>query len=86
MIDIALKDEATELIEAIYDFKEKYAKDLNSLETIIEFCYKHDLDLQEVGEILAEHTEYTKILEQELISQKYSRNFIKSEKIDEKEW
>lgn len=86
MNEILLKDQASELIEAIYAFRDEYAKDLNSLDTILEFCYRYDLDIQGVGELLAEHSEYVKLLEQELVREKYSRNFVHTEQIDENEW
>jgi hypothetical protein len=82
------KNDAQELIEKIYKFKREKCEDLSLMETMIEYSYKFDLPLQEMGNILSEHKEFVKILEKQLIKDKYiqSEEEEYESEIDDDEW
>jgi len=67
------KSEAEELIEKIYEFKREKCSDLTLMETMIEYSYKFDLPLQEMGNILSEHKTFVNIFEKQLEREKYIR-------------
>jgi hypothetical protein len=64
---------ATDLIDDIFKFKKNYCRDLTILETIIEYGYKKDIPLQEIGNIIADHKEYVEILRKTLVKEGYFR-------------
>lgn len=80
--------DAEDLIEDIYRFKKEKAQDLTIMETMIEYSSRYDIPLQELGGIISEHETFTKILEKELIKDKYIRleNTEDLGSINEDEW
>ena len=87
--DIKLFEKASDLISDIYKFKREKASDLTMMETIIEYSYSTGLPLQEIGNLLAEHEPYKKILKSELIRDNFFKDetvLIDNSSIDEEEW
>jgi hypothetical protein len=71
--DSDLYRSATDLIDDIFKFKTDFCQDLTILETIIEYGYKKDIPLQELGNIIADHKEYVEILRKTLVKEGYFR-------------
>jgi len=85
--EIELHDVATELIEDIFLFKKERANDLTLLETIIEYAHYKDIPLQEIGNSIADHKEYTEIFRKTLINEGYFRDEdYQPTKMIEEEW
>ena len=81
------KTDAEELIEKIYDFKKEKCQDLSLMETMIEYGYKFDMPLQEMGNILGEHKTFVGMLEKQLEREGYIRTADSSDdQINEEEW
>jgi len=64
---------SNDLIEDIFRFKKEKCKNLSLIETMIEYSFKNDIPLQELGNIIADHKDYMEILRQELIDEGYFR-------------
>lgn len=88
MEEVDLKSRANELIEDIFLFKSEKCKDLSLIDTIIEYSFKHNLPLQEVGNVLADHKEFVSILEKQLEKEGYIRVYgsDKSPSVFDDEW
>lgn len=71
--DVDLYRSATDLIDDIFRFKTERCQELTILETIIEYGYKNDIPLQELGNIIADHKEYVEILRKTLVKEGYFR-------------
>ena len=87
------KTDAEELIEKIYSFKKDKCQDLGLMDTMIEFSYKFNIPLQEMGNILSEHKIFVGILEKQLEREGFIKKPIsseeetkKTEEINEEEW
>ena len=81
------KADADALIEDIYKFKREKAEDLTMMETLIEYSFKHDIPLQELGNVISEHNFFVSILEKELAKEKYIRlEDEEDDNFDEEEW
>jgi len=65
------KKEVEDLIEDIFKFKKEKCPDFNTIDVIIEYAYKNNRDVQELGNILAQHKEFVTILEKQLKREKY---------------
>lgn len=79
--DVDLKCRANELIEDIFAFRSKYCSDLSLIDTMIEYSFKYDIPLQELGNTIADHKEFVTILEKQLEREGY----IKVSKINEED-
>jgi hypothetical protein len=80
-------DIANKLIEDIYKFKREYAQDLTLMDTIIEYSIKNNHPIQDIGNILADHKEFTQMFENYLKKNNYIQGY-KEEKtaLEEDEW
>jgi len=65
---------ANKLIEDIFKFKREYAPELSLVDTIIEYSFKKDIPLQEIGETLNDHSEFMIIFEKIMTKEGYIRN------------
>ena len=66
------KNEAQELIEDLYAFKRDKCQDLSLIDTMIEYAYKKDIPIQELGNTISEHPGYMKILNERLKESGYT--------------
>lgn len=82
------RKEVEELIDDIFNFKKEKCPDFNTIDVIIEYAYQNNRDVQEIGNILAEHKEFVTILEKQLKREKYiqSEDAENYERFDEDEW
>ena len=83
------KYQANELIESIFEFKREKCEGLSLMETLIEYSFKFDIPLQEVGNVISEHKEFIKILEHQLEKDGYIRTEeteLDSMEMDADEW
>ena len=84
-----LKSESQEFIEKLYKFKREKCDGLSLMETIIEFSFKYDISLQEVGNIISEHKEFVLMFEKQLEQDGYIRREkteLDEMELDEGEW
>ena len=84
-----LYKEAEELIQDIYKFKNEYCKDLTLMESIIEYSFKKEIPLQDIGNSISEHKDFMVILEKQLIRDKYIKHIpteLDSFILNEDEW
>jgi archaellum biogenesis ATPase FlaH len=80
------KQEAEDILEDIFKFKKEKAQDLSIMDTIIEYAYKNDYDIQEIGNIISEHEEFKIILEKQLIRDHYIKTNDAFYEFVEDEW
>jgi len=86
-----LKTDAEELIENIYEFRRHKCDDLTLMDTIIEYSYRSNVSLQEIGNILSEHEIFVNIFKKQLQEQKYFKMTdeemeLRDNELDEEEW
>lgn len=87
--DIINYNKTTELIEAIFNFKDKNNFEGDMVSLIISYCDENGFRIEEVGDILSESKDFTKMLEKQAIKTNHfqvpetdnDRN-----QIDEDEW
>ena len=83
------KNEAQEFIEKLFKFKRDKCDGLSIMETMIEYGYKYDITLQEMGNTISEHKEFVQILEKQLEEDGYIRKEkteLDEMALDEDEW
>ncbi len=83
------KNEAQEFIEKLFEFKRDKCDGLSMMETMIEYSYKYDITLQEMGNTISEHKEFVQILEKQLEDDGYIRKEkteLDEMALDEDEW
>jgi len=80
--------QAEDLIKSIFKFKKEFAEDLNLLDTIVEYSYKKNIPIQEIGNILSNHKDFKTIFKKQLIKEKYFKSEVDYEinDYDEDEW
>jgi len=75
-----------DLVSDISKFRKEFCNDLNMLDVLIEYSYKMNIDLEQLGYVLAEHEQFKEILEIELIKGKYMKDTDNLPSIDESEY
>ena len=71
--DAELYSKANDLIEDIFKFKRERCGDLSLIETVIEYGYKNDIPIQELGNILADHKDYVSMFRKQLTKDGFFR-------------
>ena len=86
--DLEFKKSSLDLIEKIYKFKDEKCEGLTLMETILEFSFKFDIPITEIGNTISYHPEFVLMLEKQ-----FKREcFIKDEydeviqEFNEEEW
>jgi len=82
------KYKSNELIESIFAFKREKCDGLSLVDTLIEYSFHYDIPIQEVGNVISEHSEFVSMLEKQLERDGYilkdkSKNDIE---LNEEEW
>ena len=81
------KNEAQDLIEDIYKFKRERCEGLSLVDSIIEYSFKFDIPIQEIGNVLADHKEFLSLFEKQLKREFYIKmSEDEIENFDENEW
>lgn len=81
------KQEVQDVINDIFKFKREKCPEFSIIDTILEYAYKYDKNIQELGNIISEHEEFIQILEKQLVRTHYIKSDEPSQDtLDENEW
>ena len=81
------RSEAQDLIEDIYKFKREHCDGLSLIDSIIEYAFKFDIPIQEIGNVLSDHKEFLILFEKHLKDSFYIKDPDRHKDIfNESEW
>jgi len=75
-----------ELVDDISLFRKEFCKDLHIMDVLIEYSFRNDIEIEELGYTLSEHKYFIEMFEDELIKGKYMEDTLNLPKFDEEEF